>query len=61
LGQYSFTKKLQSLAVIREKMRKTFLYEKGWHKMLVKLTPVVNLSTFLQAAFGPVFFSQKCT
>ncbi len=32
-------KKLQSQTVIREKLCKALLYEKGWSKMLMKLTP----------------------
>jgi len=37
--QYSFAKKSQSQTVIREKLRKTLLYEKAALKMFVKLTP----------------------
>jgi len=32
-------KKSQSQTVIKEKLQKAFLYEKGVHKMLMKLTP----------------------
>jgi len=39
LRQYSFTEKLQSHTVIREKLHKALLYEKGLSKMLMKLTP----------------------
>jgi len=42
LRQYSFTKKSQSQAVIREKLLKTILHKKADHKMSVKLTPVVG-------------------
>jgi len=45
LQQYSCTKSLQSQTVTREKLRKTLLYKKGTHKMLMKLTPgVLSLS-----------------
>jgi hypothetical protein len=45
LQQYSCTKSLQSKTVTREKLRKTLSYEKGTHKMLMKLTPgVLSLS-----------------
>jgi len=33
LRRYSFAKKLQSQTVIREKLRKTLLYEKSAHKI----------------------------
>jgi hypothetical protein len=36
-------KKLKSQTVTREKLHKTFLYEQGGHKMLIKLTPVDNI------------------
>jgi hypothetical protein len=39
LRQYSLAKKFQSQTVIREKLRKILLYEKGAHKILMKLTP----------------------
>jgi len=37
------------------------MYEKAAHKMLVKYTTVVNFTNILQAAFAPIFFSQKIT
>jgi len=40
LRQYSFAKKLQNQTVIREKLLKALLREKGAHKMLMKLTTV---------------------
>ncbi len=49
LGQYSWTKKLQSQTVTGEKLCKTLLYDKGRHKMLIILTLVVN------------FINVKCT
>jgi hypothetical protein len=59
LCEYSFAKKLQIQTVIREKLRKTLSYKAGMHKMLMKLTPVVNLINILQAAFGPKLFCLK--
>ncbi len=41
LRQYSFARKLQRLAVIREKLRKTLLFKKFESKMLMKMTPVL--------------------
>jgi len=38
----SFSKKLQSQIVIREKLRKALSCEKGARKMLMKLTPAEN-------------------
>jgi len=61
LRQYYCAKKLQSQTVIREKLRKTLCYEKGVHKMFVKLTPVVNFTNILQAAFAPILLCQKIT
>jgi len=34
-----FAKKFQSRTVLREKLQKTFSYEKGARKLLLKLTP----------------------
>jgi len=42
LCKYSFTKKLQSQIVTREKLCKTLLYEKVMRKMLMKLIPVLS-------------------
>jgi len=42
LRQYSFSKKLQSQTVIREKLRKTLLHEKAALKMLGRLTPCLS-------------------
>jgi len=39
LCQFSFTKKLQSQTVSREKLRKSLFIEKAAKKMLEKLTP----------------------
>jgi len=39
LLRYSFTKKLQSQIVIKEKLSETLSYEKVESKMLMKLTP----------------------
>jgi hypothetical protein len=39
LGQNYFAKKLQSQTVIREKLLKALLYEKGARKMLMKMIP----------------------
>jgi len=39
MRQYSFAKKIQRQTITREKLRKTLLYEKDTHKMLMKLTP----------------------
>jgi len=44
LRQYSFPIKIGSQGVNREKLRKGFSYQKGAHKMLMKLTPEVGLS-----------------
>jgi len=41
LRQYSFTKKLQSQTVSREKLNKALSYKKVARKMLVKWTPEV--------------------
>ncbi len=51
LRWYFCTKKLKSQTVTWEKLRKTLLYEKVWSKMLMKLTPWVNYTNILQAAF----------
>jgi len=39
MRQYSFAKKIQRQTITREKLRKTLLYEKDTHEMLMKLTP----------------------
>jgi len=55
-------KKIQIQTVTREKqLCITLLNEKGVCKMLMKLTPVVNFTNILQAAFSPIFFCQKIT
>jgi len=47
LREFSCGKKLQSQTVTGEKLSKTLQYKKGLSKMLMKLTPVVEiLSTF---------------
>jgi len=38
--------------VIREKLHKPLLYEKGVHKMLMKLTPVVKFINVKRARFS---------
>jgi len=48
LCRYSFAKKLQSQTVYRENLHKAFLYEKGAHKMLMKLTPGSQLQSVSQ-------------
>jgi len=40
LRRYSFTKKLQSKTVIREKLQEALSYKKVKFKMLMKLTPI---------------------
>jgi len=47
LRRYSFAKKLQS----RKKLYKSLSYKKAGHKMLVKLTPGVDFTNILPAAF----------
>jgi len=47
LRQYFCTKKLQIQNVTIEKLFEALLYEKFWHKMLMKLTPGVNLTNIL--------------
>jgi hypothetical protein len=42
MRQYSFAKNYKSQTVIREKLSKTLAYEKGAHKMLMKLTPWIE-------------------
>jgi hypothetical protein len=42
-------------------MSKTLLHPKAARKMLVKLTPTVNFTNILGAAFGAIFFHQKIT
>ena len=39
----SFRQKLLTQTVSTEKLRKTLLFEKAAHKMLVKLTPILHL------------------
>jgi hypothetical protein len=57
-----FCQKIQIQTVTREKqLCITLLNEKGVCKMLMKLTPVVNFTNILQAAFSPIFFCQKIT
>jgi hypothetical protein len=58
---YSFTKILQNQSVITDMMRKTLLYEKVAHKMLVKLTPAINFINvftyefFIRTSFRQLF------
>jgi len=54
LRQYSFAKMSQSQTIIRENLHKAFLYEKGAHKTLMKLTPIVNFTNILSAAFAQI-------
>jgi hypothetical protein len=61
LRPYSFGKKLQSQTVIREKSFKALSYKKGLCKMLLKLTPLVNFTNILLAAFASKFSFQKIT
>ena len=42
-----------------KKLQITLLYEKAAHIMLVKLTPGVNFTNILRAAFAPKFIRQK--
>jgi len=49
LRQYTFAKKTQSQTVIREKLRKALLYEKGARKMSMKLTPGLILDPDCEA------------
>jgi hypothetical protein len=58
---YSCAKKLQSQNVTKEKLLKTFVYEKGPSKMMTKLIPIVNLINILQAAIALIFLHQKIT
>jgi len=51
LRWYSFIKKLPSRTVIREKLCKVLLYEKGTCKMLMKLTPGVYFIYMLTSSF----------
>jgi len=44
--------KLQSQIETSQKLRKTLLFEKFGHKMLMKLTVGVNFFNFLLAAFA---------
>ena len=53
------TKKLQTQIVSTEKLHKTLLYKKAACKMLLKLTPLVNLNNNLQAAFALISFWPK--
>jgi len=51
----AFAPILQSQIVIREKLLKTLLYKKIKRKMLLKLTPRVNLRKLLYAYLGTYF------
>jgi hypothetical protein len=51
--------KIQIQTVIREKLPKVIQYKKAPHKMLAKLTLVVNFINILRAAFAPIFFLLK--
>jgi len=42
------TKKLQSQTVIREKLQKALLYNKGARKMLMKFTPGEVVLSFIE-------------
>jgi len=44
LRGYFGAKNLQTQAVTRANLHKTRLYKEGAHKMLMKLTPVVNFN-----------------
>jgi len=57
LRRYSFAKKLQSQAVMIEKMRKAILYEKGVSKMLMKLTQAAL--KIRHWGFGPSSWPQR--
>jgi hypothetical protein len=52
-------KKIQSQNVTREKLQKNTFVQKGACKMLMKLTPAVNITNILLAAFTPIFFGNK--
>jgi len=45
--------------VTREKLLKRLLYEKCAHKMLMKLTTIINFTNILRAAFLPISFAYK--
>jgi len=61
LSLFPSTKKLQIQTETTFKLRKTLLYEKSVHKMLVKLTPIINFINILQSAFELISFYQKIT
>jgi hypothetical protein len=52
LHPFSFAKKLKSLTVTKEKLRKPLSYKKGMSKMLMELTPGANLINLLGAYLG---------
>jgi len=52
-------KKLQSQAVSREKLRKTFSYKKVMSKMLMKLTPYSPIPLFARKSSYYFFFTLK--
>jgi len=51
--------KPQTQSVITEKLQKALLYKKGASKIMMILTPGVNLTNILRAAFLPIFFANK--
>ncbi len=57
--RYSIAEKMQSQTVRREKLSKTIPNKKSAHKMLVKLTLVINFTSNLQAAYVQIFCCQK--
>jgi len=59
LGQNSYANKLQTQTVSREKLVKTLLYKIAACRMLVKLTPAVNLINVLRASFLYEMLVQK--
>jgi len=52
-------KESQTQILNTQKLCKTLSYEKAAHKMIVKLTPVVNFTNILQAVFFSIIFRQK--
>jgi hypothetical protein len=51
LAPYFYDKKSQSQTLIREKLHKALIYEKGVCKMLMKLTPGVNFTNMFMGSF----------
>ncbi len=51
-----FSQKLQRQTLIRENLRTVLLYEKGAHKMLMKLTPGFDLRCQFHPRFSRAFF-----